>query len=341
MTMNASVKTFGILGRLSGMLLLGLLVIGCGGQKKTPPVPVGEMVEYRDPGYGFHISHPKGWLSSAEVGHAMFFDQAEVDRKFLDPTGAYPNGVMIEVTVNKTESGAADRKQRVDEMRSSNFQLGAEEAITVAGTQAYRQPYSANWGAGVKQTGEHVYIVTDTLMYDIHMAGFSDLYDAHKDVFTAALNSFTLPAPKVAGRDETLPAEEFSEGENNYFRYMYPANFNVSRPAKGSNEFVEVLQGANRSTSIRFDIFDAKGLTVEKVFDQNKGKYRATSTGKATVSGEPAQWLQYSATKDVDRRFYFIVYKGKVLRITMDWVKAQRDDYLAAYEKVLSTIKFK
>ena len=91
-----------------------------------------------------------------------------------------------------------------------------------------------------------------------------------------------------------------------------------------SGAFVEVLQGANRSTSIRFDIFDAKGLTLEKVYDQNKGKYRATSTGKATVSSEPAMWLQYSATKDVDRRFYFVVYKGKVLRITMDWVKAQK-----------------
>ncbi len=77
------------------------------------------------------------------------------------------------------------------------------------------------------------------------------------------------------------------------------------------------------------------------MFDQNKGKYKAESTGKATVSGEPAMWLQYSATKDVDRRFYFVVYKGKVLRITMDWVKAQKDDYLAAYEKVLSSIKFK
>ena len=77
------------------------------------------------------------------------------------------------------------------------------------------------------------------------------------------------------------------------------------------------------------------------MFDQNKGKYKATSSGKATVSGEPAQWLQYSATKDVDRRFYFVVHNGKVLRITNDWVKAQKDDYLAAYEKVLSSIKFK
>ena len=339
--MNASVKLYGLAGRVFGMLLLGLVIIGCGGQKKTPPVPVGQMEEYRDPGYGFRISYPQGWLSSTEVGHAQFFSQPDVDKKFLDPTGAFPNGVLIEVSVIKTETAAQDRKTKVDEMLKNNFQIGKEEGISVAGMQAMRTPYSANWGAGVKETGDHVYIVTDTLLYDIHMAGFGDLYDAYKDIFTASLNSFQMPKPVVAGRDETLPSDEMSAGENNYFRYQYPANFNQNRPPKGSYDFVEVLQGANRSTSMRFDLFDAKNLTLEKVFDQNKGKNKAESTGKATVSGEPAMWLQYSATKDVERRFYFVVYKGKVLRITMDWVKTQKDDYLAAYDKVLSSIKFK
>lgn len=339
--MNASVKIYSLPGRVSGVLLLGLLLIGCGGQKKAAPVPVGQMEEYRDPGYQWRISYPQGWLSNSEVGHAQFFNQPDVDKKFLDPTGAFPNGVIIEVSVIKTQTGAQDRKARVDEMTKNNFVMGKEEGITIAGVQAIHNPYSANWGSGTKEAGDHYYIVMDTLLYDIRMAGFGDLYDAYKDIFTASLNSFQLPKPAVKGRDETLPSEEFSTGENTYFRYSYPANFNVSRPAKGSYDFVEVLQGANRSTSVRFDIFDAKGLTLQKVYDQNKGKYRAESTGKATVSGEPAMWLQYGATKDVDRRFYFVVYKGKVLRITMDWMKNQKDDYLAAYEKVLSSIKFK
>ena len=339
--MNASVKFYDLLGRVSGIVLLGLLLVGCGGPKKTPPVPVGQMEEYRDPGYGFRISRPQGWLSNAEVGHVQFFNQPDVDKKFLDPTGAYPNGVMIEVSVISTQTAAQDRKQRIDEMVRNNFQLGKEEGITVAGMQAYRDPYSANWGSGIKETGDHIYIQMDTLLYDIRMAGFGDLYDAYKDIFTASLNSFELPKPVVKGRDETLPSEEFIAGENAYFRYQYPGNFNVSRPNKGTYEFVEMLEGKNLSTSIRFDIFDAKGLTIEKVFDQNKGKYKATASGKATISGEPAMWLQYSATKDVDRRFYFVVFKGKVLRVTMDWMKAQKEDYLSAYEKVLGSIKFK
>ncbi len=339
--MIASVKIYSLLGRVSGLLLLGLLLIGCGGQKKTPPVPVGQMEEYRDPGYGWRISYPQGWLSNSEVGHAQFFNQPDVDKKFLDPTGAFPNGVMIEVSVTKTQTAAQDRKARVDEMAKNNFVMGKEEGVTIADMQALHDSYSANWGSGTKEAGDHYYIVTDTLLYDIRMAGFGDLYDAYKDVFTATLNSFQLPKPTVKGRDETLPSEEFTTGENNYFRYQYPSNFNVSRPSKGSYEFVEVLEGKNLSTSVRFDIFDAKGLTLEKAFDQNKSKYKPESTGKATVSGEPALWLQYSPRKDLDRRFYFIVNKGKVLRVTMDWIKAQKVDYLAAYEKVLGSIKFK
>src|SRR5512140_2932724 len=240
--MNASVKIYSLLGRVSGLLLLGLLMIGCGGQKKTPPVPVGQMEEYRDPGYGWRISYPQGWLSKSEGGHAQFFNQPDVDKKFLDPTGAFPNGVLIEVSVIKTQTAAQDRKARVDEMLKNNFVRGKEEGVTIAGMQATHDSYSANWGSGIKETGDHYYIVTDTLLYDIRMAGFGDLYDAHKDIFTASLNSFQLPKAVVAGRDETLPSDEMTPGENTYFRYSYPANFGVSRPPKGSYEFVEVLQ---------------------------------------------------------------------------------------------------
>jgi hypothetical protein len=90
-----------------------------------------------------------------------------------------------------------------------------------------------------------------------------------------------------------------------------------------------------------FHVFGAKGLTLEKAFDQNKGKYAGAVTGKATIGGQPALSLTYAPTREVERRFYFMVKGDKVYRITMDWFKPQREEYLAAYEKVLSSIKFK
>ena len=92
---------------------------------------------------------------------------------------------------------------------------------------------------------------------------------------------------------------------------------------------------------MRIDVFGAKGLTVEKVFDQNKGKYKATATGKATISGQPALTLTYAPTATVERRFYFVVKSDKVYRVTMDWYRPQRDQYLAIYDRVIASIKLK
>ena len=71
------------------------------------------------------------------------------------------------------------------------------------------------------------------------------------------------------------------------------------------------------------NVFSAQGLTVEKVFEQNKGRYKGAMQGKATVGGQPALTLTLSATKDVDRRVYFLVKSDKVVRITLDWYKPQ------------------
>ena len=54
-----------------------LLFLGASGcEKKTEPVPVGEMNEYRDPGYGFKIHYPKEWKQLGTTGKAVFAKSA-------------------------------------------------------------------------------------------------------------------------------------------------------------------------------------------------------------------------------------------------------------------------
>ena len=50
---------------LPGLYIL-LLLGGCGGETKMEPVPVGEMVTYKDPAWGFQIQHPKGWIAKRD-----------------------------------------------------------------------------------------------------------------------------------------------------------------------------------------------------------------------------------------------------------------------------------
>jgi hypothetical protein len=58
---------------LSSVTLFFLLCFaGCGEEKKMEQVKPGDMETYRDPGFGYLIQYPKGWMPNAEVGRAGF-----------------------------------------------------------------------------------------------------------------------------------------------------------------------------------------------------------------------------------------------------------------------------
>ena len=326
---------------LSSVALMFLLCLaGCGGEKKMEPVKPGEMESYRDPGFGYSIQYPKGWLPNAEVGRAGFYSAQDVDKKFLDPTGQFPDGVMIGVTVIRSAS-ADTGKKIMDDMTKSGFVVSKADTVSVGGKPGVRYGYSGQYTQTVKETGEHIYVPVDTIVYDIRCAGFGGTYDAYKAVFDASLATLQFPKPVVPGRDPSLPSENMTELNGKLFSISYPDNFSQIGAAKGTNDEVVELRGVRGDCSIRVDVFGAKGLTVEKVFDQNKGKYKATATGKATVAGLTALSLTYAATPSVQRRFYFIVKNDKVFRVTMDWFRPQADEYLKAYDKTINSLKIK
>jgi hypothetical protein len=324
------------------VLFVVVLLAGCSGKKTVEPVPVGEMLDYRDAAIGFHLAYPKGWIQDAEVGtRARFFNAPEVDKKFLDPTGPYPDGVTINVELTRTTSPDSVWKAQIGEMNKMGFVIAPEEPATLAGKKAVKVSYSGAYTNKVKEAGYHIFFNADTLLYDIRFAGFGSYFEAYKAVFDASLTSFELPKPVEKGRDQTLPSDATSEYATPLFSFQYPDNYNFETIPKGNNELAISLRGANKSCSIQFTVFPAKGLTLEKVFDQNKGKFVAASAGKATVGNQPAMTLTYPATKDVERRFYFVVKNDKVVRITLDWFKPQRTEYLAAYDKVINSVRFK
>jgi len=326
---------------LSPVALCFLLCFaGCGEEKKMEPVKPGDMETYRDPGFGYSIQYPKGWMPNAEVGRAGFYSAQDVDKKFLDPTGQFPDGVMIGVTVIRSAS-ADTAKKIMDDMVKSGFVVARPETVSVGGRPGVRYGYSGLYTKTVKESGEHIYVPSDTVVYDIRCAGFGGYYDAYKAVFDAAIATLQFPKPVVAGRDPTLPSENTAEVSGKLFSITYPDNFTQLGVPKGTNDEVIELRGVRQDCSIRVDVFGAKGLTVEKVFDQNKGKYKATGTGKATVSGLPALSLTYAATPNVQRRFYFVVKNDKVFRVTMDWYRPQADEYMKAYDKTINSLKIK
>ena len=338
--MNISMKVGRLILLALGTLILSLLIAGCGGETKVAPVAVGEMTEYHDPGIGFRIQYPKGWTPNTEVGRARFYNAADVDKKFLDPTGPDPFGVEVSVDAKKVTDIPGALKQIRDDLAQAGT-LGQEVPVTVGNIPATKIPFQANYGGKNILTGHHILFAADSIVYDLGFAGFGDYYNAYAAVFDATLKSFQPQKAAVKGRDETLPSESYTNGDTKYFTYQYPENFNFSTPPKGSFEFSLELHGYRQDCSIRFDVFDAKKLTVDKVFDQNKGKYKSRGTGKATIGGENALYVSYAAAPQVDSRAYFTVHNDKVYRVTINWYKPQEKEYIAAFEKMIASIKFK
>jgi hypothetical protein len=338
--MTTKIRCAASVALLSTTLLFLMTLAGCGGEKKIEPVKPGEMETYKDPGFGYSIQYPKGWLPNAEVGRAGFYSAQDVDKKFLDPTGQFPDGVMIGVTAIRS-SNPDTAKRIMDEMAKSGFVVAKPDTVMVGGKTGIRYGYTGMYTKTIKETGQHIYVPFDTVLYDIRFAGFGGYFDAYKAVFDASLASLQFPKPAVPGRDPTLPSETMSEMNSKLFSFQYPDNFNGISVPKGTSEEVIELRGVRQDCSIRVDVFGAKGLTVEKVFDQNKGKYKATATAKTTVAGLPAMSLTYAPTPSVERRFYFMVKNDKVFRVTMDWYRPQREEYLKAYDKTISSLKIK
>jgi hypothetical protein len=62
--MHTRRELLALMGSVTALFTLALVLNGCGGEKKMARVPVGEMEDYKDPGIGFSIQHPKGWTSN-------------------------------------------------------------------------------------------------------------------------------------------------------------------------------------------------------------------------------------------------------------------------------------
>jgi hypothetical protein len=331
-----------ILGVTAAVILFGLTLFGCGGPKTVTPVAVGQLQEYRDPLYGYHFRYPQGWIAGGEAGRTRIYSSVEAGQRFVDPLGAYPDGVMIAIDVFKTATPDQQKATLIAELKSSGRVLTAETQSTIGGKPATTIAYTANWSKQVKEAGDHIYVVLDTLLYDITLAGFGEQYSANRLIWDTTTKSFEFPKPVEKGRDQTLPSESFTDYDAKLFTFQYPDNFNFDNAiAKGNNELALGLRGVRLDCSIQFIVFGAKGLTVEKVVDQNKAKYPGAASGKATISGQPALTLTYTPAKEVERRVYFVVKGDKVYRVIMDWFKPQREQYLAAYEKVIQSIKIK
>ena len=324
------------------IFFVSIILISCS-KPKPEKVVVGEMSEYHDPAYGFTIKYPKDWKSMGESGKALFSPSEAVHNNFLDPVNGKRIGAEVSVVAKIAEEGKTietllnDSKTEIQQSGT----ISKEEAITIGGKDGKKISYQIPITTKLAIIGYTLYIPDDTLLFEIDFRAFGDYFDAHSDVFSTMEKSFIPPVIQKKTDNRFHPSEQFEKYDTPYFSMEYPSNFNFTSPPKGKNDFVVQLGGERLDCTIRFDVFGANKWTIDKVWEQNEGKYKAKKKGDVMIDGNKAYWVDYPGAANIDSRAYFMVKNDKVIRITWNIYSPEKDLYSTVFEKTVNSLKLK
>jgi len=318
-----------------------LFLWGCG-KTEVAPVPVGEMKDFRDPGFGYTIKYPANWLQLGTSGKALFTESQEMAEKFITPSKGVEGGrVLVEVfPLNEMDTPQAMEAGKAV-LAQSNAEMGPETEVTIGGKPSTKIPYAIPVTSKTKIHGYEIYVPGDTATYKLTVEGYGDQYAAYQGVFDAMVASFTLPIIVEKKPDVWQASPNISSLDTKFFTLPYPENMEFVDVKKGDKDYVVELKADRQDVTLHIDVFGAVGLTVDKVWEQNKGRYRARGSGETTVGGEKTFWVDYSPMNNVSSRAYFTVKNDKVIRTTLNWFAPKKEIYFPVLEGMVKSLKLK
>ncbi len=327
----------------SMMLMIGVLFLaGCDTKPKYPAIT--EWQSYQNPYFKMQFRYPKGWYAAEEGGSVKLYTTQAAALKFFEKV----EGVEAEVSFAKTDS-MTSLETYVSSMQKDLTDAGYEvqpiSARTLDDTPASVLSYRGALDEKTQIRVIQAVAMKDTMTYTVKYSGLNDQYAAYQAVFDTIMASIKLPKASagVSQSDPSLPAEDFVEFDNKFLKLSHPSNFETATPApKGETQFSLELKGYRQDCTIRVDVLPAKGLTVEKVVEQNSKFYKGASAPRATkISGENALFFNYSLVKGIESRAYFTVKNDKTYRVLMNYFQPMRADFLPAFEKVVASLQIK
>jgi hypothetical protein len=331
--------------RLLGIALIVVLgLVGC--SKKEPLASIKEWDRSQDPYFKVQFNYPKGWFKGGESGKMTYTSSEASVGKFFDPTTKdSPDGAQILVSYEKQDTVETLDHYAQDErtdLSASGFDLKPIDSVTVDGTKALRFSYSGRYNDKTVVEATRVVLVKDSVLYKATFWAFNDYYEPYKAAIDTFIATAQLPRSKSAKVDESIPSTTYETVKNDVLEVSYPNNFNPLTPApKGEVTFTFMLQGYRNDSNILIDVRPAKKLTVEKVVEQNSKIYKPSSTGQTTIDGNKAPYLNYSMSKGVDSRVYFVVKNDKMYRIILNYYAPAKKDFLPAFEKSVASLRIK
>ncbi len=329
-------------------LIVTVLAVAFAACQKTTPVQVPPLQNYRDGLNLFTIDVPSGWQQSSEPGKLNIYNSQDAWNRFADPTSSSKPAVRIYI---HAESVGGQKLQDVveqfkDNLRQEQYQIDPDEQTTLGGEQAVKIPYALRLDSKNTIYGFAVLTVADSTEYGYECQGFNKEFKRYAPVFDTVQTTYRIIPKAVAKQqipEDMIPSTTTRTYENGYLSMQYPDNFTAtSKSASGDIISSELIKGYRADCTVQVDVLDAKKLNVDKVLDQNKGKYPGNAKiEKTQIDGLEAYQISYSPVRTIKSRAYFVVKNDKWIRVTMNWYEPMQKDYLPAFEKAVASLKLK
>lgn len=320
----------------------------CKKSEAPKPEAVSDYVEYNDAVLNFGTKYPKGWAQAIEQGKmAVFYSSPKIQSGFseFDPQGERGAKIMV----GAMKGGEAEMQNSIEGLKSVFTDPNVfknEGQTTVNGMPATKISYSFEV-EDTKVTAERFYVIKDSVVSFIE-TGVIGNFDDYKAIFDEANKAFKLGAEKVvvAASNDTAskkpvdlvepPSATFKDYAGASYSIQYPSNFGANAASKGG----VTISGARNDCSIIVDMLEAKGVTLDKIVEQNKKAYKSAASA-TKVGNQQGYVFQYNGGKNVSSRAYFTMKGDKLYRITLNYFTPQKDSYLPAFEKCVSSFAVK
>jgi len=325
--------------------IVALLIAGCG--KKAEKVNIAGFEKYQDQYFRMQFCYPKGWQVFPEPERISVYSSPEVVNRFLDYSPQGKDGVRIVVTFQKMDTLKGLDKvvnSLQSELSTNGFDISEVKAQALGNVPGTLVHYSGVLAKNARVEAMQVAAVKDSFVYAVKYEAFNDLFASCKSVFDTLLATIKLPEPisKTTPEDQSKPSQTFVAFENDFIKVTHPDNFNPEFPKpKPPAEFSMDVKGYRQDSFVHVDIMPAKGLSLDKVVEQNAKIYKETSRGEGKIDGLRAVYLNYSPMKNIQSRVYFMVKNDKIYRIIMNYYSPMKADYLPVFEKMVASLASK
>ena len=328
----------------AGALALAFTLHGC--QQKQAVVAITGWQKYQDPYFKMQFIYPQGWHTSAEGGKVSLYTSQDAVQKFFEQV----EGVEFVVAYAKLDSTQPQTlealvKSMEKDLNESGYEVNPAQTRAIDGSPASVLNYRGRLSEKIYISVLEAITIKDSVKYSIKYSALNEMFTPYRFVFDSLAASARLPraVAAVSQADPSLPSPDFTEFDNKFLTISYPSNFEPATPApKGETQFSLDLKGYRQDCTIRVDVLPAKGLTVEKVAEQNVKFYKGASAPRETkIEGDKALYFNYAPIKGIESRAYFYVKNDKTYRVIMNYYQPMRSDFLPAFEKTVASLQVK